>query len=277
MSRWGTSAVLGAAVVAQGILAAGPAHAGTRSVELSGDQLAVTAAAGLAHQVTVQHRDGYLVVADSVPITAGVGCVTVTDMAVQCPERGVTAITVQLADLADTLSYRGFLPVFASGGAGDDVLTGGIGPDYLYGGPGMDRLNGGAGNDHLYGGDGRDFYSGGTGTDTMAEPATDPDGGTFDGGLGDDVITGSVAGMRDRLTYEFRTTGVDVDLAAGTGGEKDVEKDQVTLVEDVYGGSGDDVIVGDAEGNLLKGNAGCDTISGGGGSDWIQGAEQGCI
>ena len=244
---------------------------------LAGDQLVVEAAAGKAHQLTIGHRDGYVVVADSVPVTAGAGCVAVKETEVQCLERDVKSIAVKLPELADTLSYRGALPLTASGGGGDDVLTGGFGPDTLYGGPGKDKLYGGPGDDKLYGGDGRDYYSGGTGNDTMVEPSTDPAGGGFDGGSGDDKIVGSVTGMRDLITYGVRTTSVVVDLAAGTGGEANIEQDLISHIEDVDGGSGDDKIVGDAGNNILRGNLGYDRISGGGGIDGCQAEEHDCI
>lgn len=321
MYRWGMPAVLGVAVLAQGMWTA---DAGARSVGLSGDELVVEAAAGLAHRMTIRHRDGYVVVADSVRMTAGAGCANVTETEIQCPERAVTTITVKLAELADSLSYRGLLPLVVSGGPGDDVLTGGLGPDRVYGGLGNDDLYGGAGGDllvgdvgadelhggpgddtvhgdlttslpggcgidcrddlygddggdKLYGGENRDHYEGGTGDDTMAEPVADKEGGAFDGGTGDDVIIGSADGMRDRITYQTRTTAVEVDLAAGTGGEKNVDKDQLSLIEDAYGGAGDDLIIGNADGNVLKGNAGYDTIIGGGGSDLCEGEVEVCI
>ncbi|MBE9042430.1 calcium-binding protein [Oscillatoriales cyanobacterium LEGE 11467] len=44
-------------------------------------------------------------------------------------------------------------PIFADGGAGDDILIGGSGDDTLVGGAGADLLIGGAGNDILIGGD----------------------------------------------------------------------------------------------------------------------------
>jgi Ca2+-binding RTX toxin-like protein len=302
--------VLGVAVLAQGVLAAGPASAGARSVELAGDQLVVEAAAGLAHQVTIRHRDGYVVVADTVPITAGAGCVTVTDFEVQCPERGVTAITVKLADLPDTLSYSGFLLLAVYGSAGNDVLTGGAGPDYLDGGVGDDQLYGGSGGDRLIGDAGTDHLYGGTGNDTAYGDLTTPlpactppqCADRLHGGDGDDKLYGgehsdnySGGPGADLLEEPLDDkeggwfdggTGDDVIIGSGDGMRDtlDYSGRSASVSVDLTTGTGGDVATGEVDkvtriddvrggagGDTLVGNAGDNHLIGNGGWDYIVG------
>ncbi|MFD5819720.1 calcium-binding protein [Streptomyces sp. NPDC127038] len=54
------------------------------------------------------------------------------------------------------------------GDDGDDVVHGGAGADLLSGGRGDDRLYGDSGNDRIYGNSGDDLLHGGTGTDTLS-------------------------------------------------------------------------------------------------------------
>ena len=92
------------------------------------------------------------------------------------------------------------------GNKGQDTLIGGIGDDRLYGGNGNDLLVGGEGNDYLHGGSyGSDLLQGGAGDDTLvvglygSKPSGKWIGSTFEGGTGNDTLTGS--GHRD--TYLF--------------------------------------------------------------------------
>ncbi|ODV08275.1 MAG: hypothetical protein ABT15_03080 [Pseudonocardia sp. SCN 73-27] len=65
---------------------------------------------------------------------------------------------------------------------------------------------------------------------------------------------------------------VDADKATDrTGQGPIVGIDNVAGIVDAYGGSGDDIIVGGAEGNVLHGNAGADHIDGGKGADTLYG------
>ena len=68
----------------------------------------------------------------------------------------------------------------ATGGTGNDRLTGNALNNTLNGGSGNDQLQGLGGNDTLWGGAGNDILNGGTGNDSLW------------GGLGDDILTGGV-------------------------------------------------------------------------------------
>ncbi|MEJ7787359.1 MAG: calcium-binding protein [Solirubrobacteraceae bacterium] len=99
--------------------------------------------------------------------------------------------------------------IFASAGAGDDVVSGGSGS----GGTGDDRLTGSRGRDGLSGGPGRDVLRGSGGGDELQ-------GGSgadqLDGGGGEDVLTGGPGA--DRLvSVESRPRRDRVDCGAGRG------------------------------------------------------------
>jgi serralysin len=96
----------------------------------------------------------------------------------------------------------------ATGGTGNDRLTGNALNNTLNGGDGNDQLQGLGGDDSLSGGAGNDILNGGTGNDTLW------------GGLGDDVLTGGVG--NDKYLFQsdsvFSTSlGVDYisDFEAG--------------------------------------------------------------
>ena len=107
----------------------------------------------------------------------------------------------------------------------------------VLGGSGDDVLRGGRGRDELKGGPGRDRLLGGRGVDTA--------------------------------DYSDRTTSVRVDLVAGTSDTGDGLKG----IESVLGGAGADVLVGDADDNLLSGAGGADSLRAGPGDDQIEGGK----
>ncbi|WP_291552210.1 hypothetical protein [Bosea sp. (in: a-proteobacteria)] len=143
-------------------------------------------------------------------------------------------------------------------GAGDDLVRGGEGDDELDGGDGDDALQGGNGNDRLIGGLGDDFLLGGAGNDTLI------------GGAGNDLLDGG-DGI-DTADYTSDTDGVTVDLGTGQGRGDGIGRDTLTGVENVIGGSGDDVLTGNELANLLDGGAGKDRIVAGAG-DTVRGGD----
>ena len=95
--------------------------------------------------------------------------------------------------------------ITASGGLGDDTLTGGSakdvlngdgGNDRLFGGKGADTLNGGMGDDHLFGNQGADILTGGGGADIFG----------FVGSTAADVITDFDFSAGDRIGIAAGTT-----------------------------------------------------------------------
>ena len=128
-------------------------------------------------------------------------------------------------------------------------LDGGNGNDELHGGEGNDTLIGGGNNDQLFGGGGDDIIDGGYGTDLI------------DGGLGADTVD-----------YSARGSAVFVDLAGtaddGPAGENDTV---AASIEHIWGGKGNDILIGDDRPNFIRGNGGDDTIAGRGDNDTLKG------
>ena len=143
----------------------------------------------------------------------------------------------------------------AGGDAEGDVLTsieyleGGSGNDSLTGNGLANRLFGGLGADTLIGLSGDDLLAGGAGADRL------------DGGLGIDSV--SYAG----------TTDIAVSLTTGTGHGGDAAGDVLVDVENLFGGSGADSLVGSGVANHLAGGGGADTLDGMAGDDTLVGGD----
>lgn len=183
-------------------------------------------------------------------------------------------------------------------GAGNDTINGGDGDDIIYGEAGADIINGDAGNDMLGGSTGNDVINGGAGADAMSGEA-DTDTISFAGGAAmtldmnvttpqntgngtdaladfenvigsasNDTLVGSSTtysfdggGGTDTVSYAAVTTGMTVNLPAGTVSGSTPGPDVLTAVENVTTGSGNDTIIGDGANNTLNAGAGVDTIS----------------
>ncbi|BBH65233.1 hypothetical protein ACTI_19180 [Actinoplanes sp. OR16] len=152
-----------------------------------------------------------------------------------------------------------------TGGYGHDVITGTSRSEILYGGPGNDTVRGGGGDDDLYGDEGRDRLEGGAGDDELN--GEDPFGAKFEA----DIMLGGTG--KDWVSYDFRTTGVIVDLDGAIGDDgQPGEKDTVgTDVEIITGTDGNDRITGNGYANDLTGRGGDDIVRGGGGNDTLHG------
>ena len=193
-----------------------------------------------------------------------------------------------------------------SGGDGDDLLYGGAGVDRLDGGAGNDTLNGGAGNnDVLIGGAGADILDGSDGNDfasyqtssvgltadlqTTSNNSGEAVGDTYvsierlvgsafndslrgdnnnnflEGGVGADVLNGR--GGFDVASYIFATSGVTASLASPAANTGEAAGDTYTSIEGLAGSAFADTLIGDGNGNSLRGNDGADVLNGGGGID----------
>jgi len=224
---------------------------------LSGARLNVLAAPGETNALAVSTR-GTIVVRDAgAPLTAGAGCQAQADGSVVCSsDLPVVATTVDAGDGDDRIAFDGPFGEL-HGGAGDDVIdSADVNPpevgSQLSGDDGDDVLRG---EGLLEGGPGRDRLSGGPAADTLL------------GGAGSDVIDGGAG--EDKVSFADDTAGVVVDLAdPGPDGG-----DEVTGVEGVVGGSGDDRIAGDDGANWIDGGPGRDAIAGRGGDDHILGGD----
>ncbi len=137
-----------------------------------------------------------------------------------------------------------------TGGSGVDEL---ISIENVIGSNFGDVITGDNGDNVLDGKQGYDVISGGGGDDVLSAQS-----GVLDGGSGDDTFDAS------------GWFNAEIDLAAGTATGNYAS---VTLagIENVQGGSSDDVILGDAGANALAGGAGDDRLSGRGGDDLLTG------
>lgn len=262
------SAAITAGVVLASIgVLAPPAHAAS-GVFVSGREVNVTAAPGVANKFWIHRNAGVITVVDGGgDLTPGAGCVAEAANRVRCsyqgttaPEDGLRYAIVDAGDLNDVVDLRTSLArSTVSMGPGADQVLGSAGQDTIFGGDGNDNLNGFGSIDFLRGGDGIDSLNGGDGSDR------------FDGGPGPDDLIGG-AGEGDQAQYRSRTAGVNVSLDGvpddGEPGERDNARADL---ESVYGGSGDDRLVGNGARNDLQGLLGRDTILGGPGADWLRG------
>eukprot|EP00439_Symbiodinium_sp_Y106_P090069 s1_g2605.t1 len=197
------------------------------------------------------------------------------------------------------------------GQAGDDTLSGGGGDDHLLGQEGNDTLEGGAGADILDGGDGidtADYSASGSGVNVELNNGTglggdaagdslvsierivgsahsdtftgNNDANEFVGGDGNDVFRGmggadtliGGAGI-DIAYYDFSTSGITIDLVAGTGVGGNAEGDTLTGIENIYATNYADSVTGDGSANMLYGLGGNDTLEGGAGADILDGGD----
>ncbi len=135
-------------------------------------------------------------------------------------------------------------------GSGDDTISTGGGDDVIMSGAGDDTVSAGDGNDSIIGGSGE-------GDDT------------YDGGTGDDLVIYS--STNDGVTVYLQGAPGYADAGMATGTE--IGTDVLTGIENVYGGYGNDTIIGNAADNMLYSWAGDNLIDGGAGNDYLYGGD----
>lgn len=142
----------------------------------------------------------------------------------------------------ENLSLKGTGNINATGNALANKINGNIGKNDLIGNIGNDTLNGGDGNDRLKGGAGFDVMNGGKGVDlaTFSDQTT-------------------------RVIISLKETGTTTAFIKG------VAADSLTAIENLNGGSGNDVFKGNSLANTFNGNAGNDNLNGGLGNDILTG------
>jgi len=150
------------------------------------------------------------------------------------------------------------------GSAGADVITARLGDDKVYAGAGNDIVDGGEGDDVLAGEDGDDLLKGGAGDNDLFGGAGND---ILVGGANDDLLDGG-DGI-DTADYSGDTAGIMVNLATGKAEGSAIAEDRLVSIENVIGGSGNDILIGDGNANHFVGGAGNDTIDGGAGFDTL--------
>lgn len=162
------------------------------------------------------------------------------------------------------------------GQAGNDVIRGGDGNDHLYGDAGDDQLHGEAGDDLLQGGAGTNTVDGGDGTDTLLIYDSHSNFSMSAGANGTAVFANSATGeVTTTINVEevqfnegtFSVQSLIYGLAT-EGNDLLVGDANANLID---GLGGDDQILGMAGNDTLRGSAGNDTLSGGEGDDVLEG------
>lgn len=257
-----------AAVLAGEIAAPGAFAATMVSYSSSGESagLNVVDGPGNATNLSIHgESEGSIAVAGSTPVTAGPGCTQKSPTDVRCFVNGPRIATVELGDGNDRFSFavNAVNGSFVRGGDGNDDIRGGdsadaidgqAGDDLMAGLAGADVMNGGAGNDVIINqldDFGDDVKNGGDGNDRL-HGSRDPGSDTYSGGAGIDVL-------------DFRSSEVGVTVTLdGVANDGPVFTDNAGLdIENLMGGSGNDVLVGDSGRNLIEGFAGNDLLRGG--------------
>lgn len=87
----------------------------------------------------------------------------------------------------------------------------------------------------------------------------------------DDIFIGGEG--NDTISFMEEMQGIELSLSDGVlsylGDDMQPHMDVVVGFENIYGGSGDDVLTGDSRANVLMGNGGNDRLIGGGGNDTL--------
>lgn len=144
----------------------------------------------------------------------------------------------------DTLSFEGTLQGVSVDLAAGTATGTWTGEDSLRG---IENVTGGGGDDTLSGDDNANILDGGGGDDSLV---WDDGNDTYAGGEGNDT-----------LSFEGTVDGVTVDLGAGAAAGTETGEDDLSGVENIVGGDGDDRLSGDGGNNGLVGGGGNDTLS----------------
>ncbi|WP_183721985.1 M10 family metallopeptidase, partial [Rhizobium sp. BK060] len=182
---------------------------------------------------------------------------TLDDVVVEASAGGADDIKTALAsyslaaiDNVENLAFIGSGSFTGAGNSLDNIITGGAGNDTLSGDAGNDRLSGGTGADTLLGDAGDDWLDGWTGEDALS------------GGIGNDIYVVDSAGDTVTESADEGTDTVYVQsyyLASYTLGAN---------VENLtYVGSSAFAGTGNTLNNVMIGGAGVDTLRGGAGDD----------
>lgn len=150
------------------------------------------------------------------------------------------------ADL-NTFSYAGY------GSIRDFV--GGDGNDAIYGTNGSNILMGGAGADVIVGYDGNDI---------IIADAADLAYGYVRGGAGQDILV-----LETSSASWVMTSGLEFEAISGAAGN-DFISAQGSEAAQLFGGEGNDHLIGSAAGDVLAGGSGVDFLDGGSGDDLYQ-------
>lgn len=141
-----------------------------------------------------------------------------------------------------------------------EVVQGGLGNDTIRGYTDFaTEIYGLRGNDTLTGGAKADLLDGGNGDDTLEGLAGDD---ILIGNAGTDTVTYASSGANQPVTVNLRTLGIQDTVSAGF--------DTLSGFENLTGGAGNDILIGDSYPNVIIGGAGNDYLLGQGDQDVFQ-------
>ena len=138
-------------------------------------------------------------------------------------------------------------------GGGDDTITGSSASDIIYGQEGNDTIYGGSGHDTLYGGTGNDLLVGDNKPESLTADTVEKISGLSEGELDAFIesVEGTDADGNDRLFG-----GVGNDVLLGMGGDDYLDGGAGS--DAIFGGAGNDIIVYDQQDYLVSGGSGID-------------------
>lgn len=163
----------------------------------------------------------------------------------------------------DDVIRGGFGDDTVDGSAGDDTAYGGAGNDVVLGLTGDDSLSGGRGDDVVLGEEDNDSISLGEGNDSNWVDDTVSQSAFDYGQLGDDTVHGD-AGNDSIWDYSGTNTldgGDGNDEISATDNQLDGWETADHTPDQVFGGAGNDLVIGD-DGDTLAGGTGSDLIVG---------------
>ncbi len=198
---------------------------------------------------------------------------------------GVTASSVETADLDTALAHQTLHVGFTGLGGGNDTLNGGLGADLLDGGGGNDILAYNADATWADGWYAHDVGSPGSGDsgDMMSVAGMAQSNDIFIGGDGSDTLvmgSGNEALFLDDQYSPINATagmgpriqGVETILAGDGNDVVDMTSEHYSYGNvTIDGGGGNDVLWGNAGNDMLIGGSGNDTLHGGAGADTLYG------
>ncbi|MFN3349962.1 beta strand repeat-containing protein [Pseudorhodoplanes sp.] len=198
---------------------------------------------------------------------------------------GVTIVGTKTGDLVDATNTVAGQPLptglndIILGGNGDDDLSGLLGNDTIDGGKGDDILLGDAGNDILNGGKANDILLGGDGDDILQVKGKEGRFDIFESGAGNDTLQFLGNGHVTLAGFDALASSIEILQGNGRGllgtGAPDVFNfiglTQVTGLAFVDGKGGDDILMGSAFADDLRGGKGNDLLNGGAGDDVLRG------
>ncbi len=216
---------------------------------LTSDRIEIRAPQGAAVDIVVTRDAG----TQEFVVSSRTGNVATTEF--RFPISAVTAgLHATLSPQADRFdaSLAG-LPVTVNGGEGNDSLAGGTANDQLSGGNGDDTLTGGFGQDSLDAGAG--------GLDLLFE-----------------IFNADLTLTQSKLTVETNgntvldsLSGFEKGLLLGGGSPNRMDASLAGLPVTLFGGGGNDVMLGGNQADSLDGQGGNDTVTGGAGADFLLG------